>query len=173
MSTSKQRARTRLLFDENLPWRVPAALQLLELRTTFVGDENASPPSPPRGSTDEEVLEHALRTNQVIVTSNLDMVLLCAESQQSVVWIDPYGRQFRREALALLVFKSIDDWSRRLVPGDGPKCLRALRTRTQALDLQEAEELVLKRMRQIRAARRTSPEAPPLGPLSETWGGTT
>ena len=156
MSAPTSRSRIRLLFDENLPWRVPAALQILELRASYVGDDRANPPSPARGSTDAIVLAHARRANQVIVSSNLDMVLLCVENQQSVIWIDPHGRQFRREELAVLVFKNHHVWARLLNSSDLPLCIRSLRTRTEALDLIRAEEVVLNRMRRIREVRRAS-----------------
>ena len=74
MALREDRAGIRLLFDENLPWRVAAALQVLEFAVSFVGDDSASPASPRRGSEDEVVLSHASGANQIIVTSNLDMI---------------------------------------------------------------------------------------------------
>ena len=123
----------RLLFDENLPWRVAAALRTLEFSVSYVGDDSASPPSPGRGSSDEEVLSHAENANQLVVTSNLDMILLCVERGQSMIWIDPRGEHLRRAELVLIVFKGIDDWSERLATTDEPVCLRAMRTRTNTL----------------------------------------
>lgn len=64
----------RLLFDENLPWRVASALQTLEIPASYVGDAEASPASPARGSADEVILTHAEQFNQVVVTFNLDMM---------------------------------------------------------------------------------------------------
>ena len=69
------------------------------------------------------------------MTSNLDMILLCAEREQQVIWIDPRGRQLRRQDLVLLVFGNIDDWSKRLGSATEPVCLRAMRTKTETLDL--------------------------------------
>ena len=76
MAPRADRPTTRLLFDENLPWRVAAALRILEFPVSHIGDDSASPPSPDRGSSDQAVLSHAESANQLIVTSNLDMILL-------------------------------------------------------------------------------------------------
>ena len=160
----RQRPAIRLIFDENLPWRVAAALETLQFRTTYVGNQHHSD-VPSRGSSDEEVLSYAQKANQVVVTSNHDMILLCAERQQSVIWIDPRGRQFRREDLVLLVFKNISDWSDRLKQADRPVCLRAIRTKTVTLNLKEAHRLAHQRMRRISAARRRKKSQNPLGPL--------
>lgn len=72
---SREASGIRLLFDENLPWRVASALRELRFPVTYVGDADASPASPDRGSADATVLDHAARFNQIIVTSNLDMIL--------------------------------------------------------------------------------------------------
>lgn len=93
------------------------------------------------------------------------MILLCAESQQTVIWIDPRGRQFSREALVLLVFKNISDWEERLNQATGPVCLKALRTKTATLSLNEAGRLARQRMRRISAARRRRGSQKPLGSL--------
>lgn len=164
-----RRIRTRLLFDENLPWRVVSALQALQFEVSYVGDDSANPPSPGRGSTDEEVLEQASNVNQVIVSSNWDMVLLCIEARQSVVWIDPHGRYFRREELAVLALKGIRDWSHRLEDSDGKICVRVLRSRTDSLSLDDAKALLTQRMNRSRARRTAASSHRPLGPLAETW----
>lgn len=150
-ATGRYRSQTRLLFDENLPWRVAAALSILEFNSTYVGDEEKGVPS--RGSSDEDVLDFAQKTNQVIVTINYDMVLLCAERQRPVIWIDPKGRGYSREDLVLLVFKNVNDWEHRLNRSDSAVCIRALRTKTETLDLSEAARQTRKRMRRIAASR--------------------
>jgi len=162
---SNRRARLRLLFDENLPWRVAEALRNLEYRVSYVGMEEHDAPTAPRGSADEEVLEHAQRTNQIVVTSDLGMVMLCAEAGQSVIWIDPRGRQIHRADMVLLVFKHIHDWEERLECADGPICLRAMRTTTNSLDLDEAARLARGRMKRISPARRPRRRTTPPGPL--------
>lgn len=156
MASKGAQAGIRLLFDENLPWRVASALRELELRVSYVDDKHGSPPSPAQGSSDEVVLSHASRFNQTVVSSNHDMILLCVERGQQVIWIDPWGRHFRRAELALLVFKHIDDWAQRLKASSEPVCLRALRTKTETLQLDEAAHLVRKRMSSIARKRARS-----------------
>lgn len=107
---------------------------------------------------DSTVLEHATRFNQIIVTSNLDMILLCVERDQPVVWIDPRGRQLRREDLVLLVFKNIRDWAQRLDETAEPVCLRAMRTKTVTLELEAAGRLARNRLSRI--SRRTQTQQP-------------
>ncbi len=139
----------RLLFDENLPWRVASALQVLGCPVTYVGDDNASPPSPKRGSTDFAVIEHAKRFNQIIVTYNLDMILLCVELNQPVIWIDPRGLQLRRKDVVLIVFKNLDDWALRVGDGTEPVCIHAMRSKSVTLQLDEAGRLARDRMSRI------------------------
>ena len=43
--------------------------------------------APARGAGDADVLDHARKTNQVVVTSNHDMILLCAEENESESWL--------------------------------------------------------------------------------------
>lgn len=160
----RRRPAIRLLFDENLPWRVAAALFQLGFRSTFVGSQEHEN-VPGRGSSDEVVLDFAKKTNQVVVTSNHDMVLMSAERQQSVIWIDPRGRQLRFEDHVLLVFRQISDWDQWFRDADGPVCLRAMRTKTETLSLDEASKKAHQRMRRISAAQRRKEPATPLGPL--------
>lgn len=155
----------RLLFDENLPWRVAKALQVLKFSVSYVGDTDASPASPNRGSSDEEILNHTVSVNQIIVTSNLDMILLCVERCQQVIWIDPRGRQFTRKDLVLLVFKNINDWIERFRTATDPVCLRALRTKTETLELAEANSHVRKRMSYISQRRAREKRKQPLGDM--------
>lgn len=162
---SREATAVRLLFDENLPWRVASALRELGFPVSYVGDDKASPASPGRGSADSVVLEHAERFNQIIVTSNLDMILLCAERNQPVVWIDPRGRQLRREDMVLLVFKNIRDWTQRFEDAADPVCLRAMRTRTETLGLQEAGRLARNRMSRISRRRTRTRQPRPHGDL--------
>ena len=137
-------------------------------------EEDDAPPLP-RGSLDEDVLDHARLTNQIVVTSDLGMILLCTQADQSVIWIDPRGRQLRRADTVLLVFKHIHDWEERVEDADGPICLRAMRTKTNTLDLDEAARLARNRMKSISQARRphrrTTPPGPLLEPEDEVDGG--
>ncbi len=91
LTRAANRPRVRLIWDELLSHRVPRALRELGFNTTYVGA--TSDGAPPRRSSDAVVIEFARRTNQVIVTSNHDMMLLCDEAGQRFVWMDPRGRQ--------------------------------------------------------------------------------
>lgn len=162
---SHRRSGPGLLFDELLPWRVAAALRILEFKVSHVGMEEEGATAPPRGSSDEDVLQHAQRTNQIVVTSDLGMILLCAQAGQSVIWIDPRARQLRRAETVLLVFKQIHDWEEHLRQADGPICLRAMRTTTNPLALDEAARLVRNRMKRISPAKKPRKRTTPPGPL--------
>ena len=137
----------RLLFDELLPWRVAAALRILGYDVSWVGHDKTGAPA--RGASDEEVLQFTTRTSRKIVTSNHDMILLCDEQQQSMIWIDPRGRQFKKEEMAVLAFQSITKWEELLQTKD-PVCVRALRTKSEVLPLAEATRFVQQRMRRLR-----------------------
>jgi hypothetical protein len=102
------------------------------------------------------VLAHARKTNQVIVTSNHDMIMLCAEEEESVIWIDPRGRQFRTVEFVPLVFQRVEEWQALLASADVPVCVHVLRTKTEVLDLNRARHLVTQRMRRLQARKRAS-----------------
>lgn len=147
-----RRPEIRLLFDELLPYRVAEALHVLKFRTSYVG--NAKHGQPVRGSEDEAVLRHAAGTNQIPVTWNHDMIILCKELDQTVIWIDPRGRQFLHDELAVLAFQGIAEWARVLSAQTGPVCLRVLRTKVEVISLDRAATLAKRRMRAIAAKRR-------------------
>ena len=130
-----------------------------------MGIEAGGAPAPSRGSSDEEVLAYARRMNQMVVTSDLGMILLCCQAGQSVIWIDPRARQLRRVDTVLLVFKHIHDWEARLAQADGPICLRAMRTTTNSLALDEAARLARNRMKKLSAARKPRERTTAPGPL--------
>lgn len=142
----------RLLFDEQLSWRVARALRELGVNASHVGHEDDA--APPRGAGDRVVLEHAKTTNQVIVTSNHDMILLCAEEGESVIWIDPRGRQFGRGEFVALAFNRVEGWEDLLAAADDAVCVHVLRTKTEVLTLERARHLVVQRMRRLAARRR-------------------
>ncbi|MDZ4827498.1 MAG: DUF5615 family PIN-like protein [Actinomycetota bacterium] len=108
-TAKRQRPDIRLPYDELLPWRVAESLRALEYRVSYVGNDQ----QPPRGSTDEDVLDPARKPNQVVVTSNHDMIMLCAEVGESGIWLDPRGRQLRREEHVVLAFTNIVEWRAR------------------------------------------------------------
>lgn len=155
---TRERPPLRLLFDELLPWRVARALNELGFRTSHVGHEGHG--QPPRGSTDEAVLAHATKTNQIVVTSNHDLIMLCAERGESVVWIDPRGQQFRHDELAAVAFAGIATWHRLLQAQSEAACVRVLRTKVEVLPLDRASQVAAARMRALRkrVRQRRKPE---------------
>ena len=155
MTVRRERPSQRFLFDELLPWRVARALHELGFNTSHVGHEGHGAPS--RGSSDEAVLEHAVKTNQVVVTSNHDMIMLCAERGQSVVWLDPRGRQLRHDETVVLAFSGLAEWARLLHEAEGPSCVRVLRTKAEVLTLERASVLAKRRMMALRARRPRPP----------------
>jgi len=82
------------------------------------------------------------------------MILLCAEEEEPVVWIDPRGRQFKRTELVPLIFNSVEEWERLLGEADSPVCIQVLRTTTRVLTLERARHLVVQRMRHLKARKR-------------------
>lgn len=124
------------------------------MNASHVGHEDDK--APERGSSDADVLAHAKKTNQVIVTSNHDMVLLCAIEAEPVIWIDPRGRQFRRAEMVAVVFGRVEEWQESLSQSADPVCIHVLRTKTEVLDLDRASHLVVQRMRRLRARQRAT-----------------
>lgn len=138
------------------------ALRELGFNTSHVG--HFEDQAPPKGSPDRKVLDHAKATGQIVVTSNHDMILLCQERAESVVWIDPRGRQFKVDELALIAFRGIAEWERLLNSASVPVCVKVLRTKVELIDLDRAAKLARGRMRRIDAKKRRRPTSP-LGPL--------
>lgn len=146
------RTTIRLFFDELLPHRVAKALRVLGFNVGHVGSgENGAPE---RSSGDDVVLAHAKSTNQVIVTYNHDMILLCAEEGESVIWIDPRGRQFRRTELVVLAFTGIERWEELLRLTREPACVHVLRTKIEVMRLERAAHLSRQRIKRLQARER-------------------
>ncbi len=82
------------------------------------------------------------------------MILLCAEEDESVIWIDPRGRQFKGTELVPLVFTRVEKWIDLLESAEGPVCLQILRTKTEVLTLERASHLAEQRMRRLQARQR-------------------
>ena len=158
VASRRERPRLRLLFDELLPFRVARALNELGFRASYVGNQDHGQPR--RGSSDKDVLRHAMSTGQIVVTSNHDMIILCHEQEQSVIWIDPHGRQYRHDELAASAFAGIAQWERLLSEATDPVCVRVLRTKVEIMPLARAASLSERRMRQIgaRSAHELGPE---------------
>lgn len=165
-SQRRRPPRCRLLFDENLPWRVVSALRELGYNVSYVGHEGDG--APPRGASDRTILDYARATNQVVVTSNHDMILLCLEQAQPVIWLDPRGRKITRDEMVVLVFTAVREWEAMLQSATGPACIRALRTKNERLSVERAAHLVEQRMKRIAAKKRRGPKPKPLGPLLES-----
>lgn len=158
--------RIRFLFDEHLPWRVARALRELGYQTSHVGNEKDN--APDRGSSDQVVLEHARNTNQVVITSNHDMIVLIIEQEQAFIWLDPRGRQFTSEELVVRIFLAAHEWEEKLRNSSGPVCVHALRTKNEVLTLDRADHLVKQRMRELATRRRPKQKPRPLGSLIES-----
>lgn len=141
-------------------------MRVLGYNASYVGHKEDG--SPVRGSSDEEVLGHGKATGQVVVTSNHDMILLCAEQQESVIWLDPRGRKIKRDEMVVLVFQAAAEWEALLATATGPVCVRALRTKNEVLSLDRAAHLVQQRMRRIAARKRRKATPKPLGPLLDS-----
>ena len=110
---------------------------------------------PPQGSTDAEIVRFALRTNQVIVTSNHDMMLICEQEGQRFVWLDPRGRQLSQRQQVLVCLVQIEQWEEILARPYG-LCVRALRTKASAIGALEAARLAGERMRRLERRRRAT-----------------
>jgi predicted nuclease of predicted toxin-antitoxin system len=148
---------------------VASALRTLRFNVSWVG--NTDDKQPIRGSSDRVILSHAQRTNQTIVTINNDMVLLCAESKESVAWIDPRGRQIRREEMTRICLDNIAEWEKSFAQATEPLCIHQMRTKHEVLTVERAAHLVTQRMRRrrYRAAAKRRKSAGTLGPLALAW----
>lgn len=143
----------RLIWDELLSPRVAEALRVLGFNVTWVGSTRDDG-VPPKGSTDADVIAFARATNQIVVTSNHDMMTLCDEADQRFVWIDPYGRPLRREQQVILAFTQIAEWQR-LLEQHPDRCVMARRTRCVPIESHEAARRARNRMRSLERRRRT------------------
>lgn len=143
---------------------MPRALRALGFNTTHVG--STDPGVPPRGSDDAVVVEFTQRTNQVIVTSNHDMILICADAGQRFVWLDPRGKKLHATDQVLLVLSQIQLWER-LLEEHSQHCVHALRTRAELLEPSEAARLAYRRMRDLERRKRRAHRPDPPGPLFE------
>ena len=157
----KRTSSIRLIWDEQLAPKVPRALRELGLNATHVGHQQDGCPA--KGSSDQEIIDYALKTNQIIVTSNHDMMLLCSEAGQRFVWLDPRGKQLGGVEQALLVLCQILAWEE-ILESDSSICVRAMRTKCEPIDPAEAARLASQRMRAIQKRRRTK-RVKPIGPM--------
>lgn len=89
------------------------------------------------------------------------MILLCSEENESVIWIDPRGRQLKRAEFVPLVFGRVDEWQDLLTMAEEPVCIHVLRTKTEVLTLDRARHLVVQRMRRLQARKGARARKPP------------
>jgi hypothetical protein len=99
------------------------------------------------------------------------MILLCAEENESVIWIDPRGRQMKRTEYVPLVFSRVEEWQRLLADAEAPICVHALRTKTEVLTLGRARHLVIQRMRRLEARKRARAKKRASGPTLDDGSG--
>lgn len=151
---SRIRTRRRYFFDEHVSPRVARALHALGYSVQHVGQEG----EPVRGTDDEALIEHARSTNQTIVTSNHDMIVLCCQSGTSVVWLDPRDKDIGLEAVTLLCFRQMAAWDEALEASPDEVCIVARKTKWEAVPLARAAHLAVQRgrLRQGRESKRRS-----------------
>lgn len=100
----------------------------------------------------------------MIVTSNHDMMLICAEARQRFVRLDPRGRQLSARQQVILVFTQIEEWQR-LLDADAHACVHARRTRCDPISSEEAVRLARRRMRGLQRRQRATRGRPDGGLL--------
>jgi len=131
----------RWLLDEQLSPRLAGALRALSVPAARLGDDDELAV----GADDADVIAHCLRTARVVVSSSSDMVIMCAEEGQRVVWLDPWSREFTRDEQVVTLITHLQEIERLLA--DGAECVRVLRTRVEALEVEEAARLAGQRLR--------------------------
>jgi predicted nuclease of predicted toxin-antitoxin system len=129
---------------------VAQALRVLEKPVTHVGAEGQLP----RDTPDEQILAHAKSRKNVIATTNHDMLLLCIEEGEHVVWLDPRGKQITRPVAVAILFAQIDEILERLEAAGEATVVRVLRTKVESLTPERAEHLIRQRVAALRARER-------------------
>lgn len=161
---AKRRPQIRLLFDEHVSPRVARALGALGCRVGHVGGEH----QPPKGTEDADVLAHARTANQVVVTTNHDMIVLCAEEGESVIWLTPRDKDLTLEAVAAMCFAQLREWEWLLAQANGPVCVMAHKTKCDVIPLERAKRIALERGKRRRRRRRSQRGQRSRGDLLET-----
>jgi predicted nuclease of predicted toxin-antitoxin system len=151
------RPQLRLLIDENLSPRIARALHELGYRVEAVHDAEGLGAGD--GVPDEKVLEIAKQRKQVIVTINLDMVLICIEAGEPVIWIDPRRRRSLTYAeMVIRFFEGVPKWEHLVGPD---VVVHALKTKDEVLSFADARRRLLDRIaKQRRAVRHRSRRQP-------------
>lgn len=132
------------------------ALKSLDLNVNWIGGSK----QPPKSTDDEDILGWVRRTNQVVVTTNHDMVVLCAEAGETVIWLDPRDRDISLEALTLMCFEQVAEWERALEGASRAVCIVARKTTYEVMDLGRAKRIAIERgKRRRREVRRRAAAA--------------
>lgn len=153
----------RLLFDELASSKVAKALAALGYRVFHVGGDG----QPPRGTPDEDVLRHAQKCSQVVVTQNNDMVVLCAEQGEPVIWLSPRDGDISLLSLTKMCLEQITKWEPLLAEAPSPICIIAYKTTIKALPLEDAKRIAIDRGKRRRRQIQKKAKAAPLGGLLE------
>jgi hypothetical protein len=159
------RPRLRLLIDENLSPRIARSLHELGYHVEAVHDAKGLGAG--KAIPDERILEIAKERNQVMVTINLDMVLICIEAEEPAIWVDPRRkRSLTYPEMVVRFFEGVPHWDRLVEPG---VVVHALKTKDEVLTFEQARRRVLDRIAKKRRAarrvaqRRADPNQEPLG----------
>jgi hypothetical protein len=105
------------------------------------------------------VLASAKRLNQAVVTTNHDMIVLCLEEGESVIWLDPRDKDLTLAAQADMCFKQIGEWEQHLVSASETVCVVARKTRTEVMKPERAKRIAMERGKR---RRRKTPRKPPI-----------
>jgi predicted nuclease of predicted toxin-antitoxin system len=133
--------------------RIARALRELSFNVEHVGGDG----QPAKGSEDSVVLEAAKRRNQVVVTTNHDMIVLCLEEGESVVWLDPRDKNLTLVSQTEMCFSQIAEWELQLGLANGPVCVVARKTRTEVMAPDRAKRIALERGKRRRRKARPKP----------------
>lgn len=141
----------RLIFDEQTSSKVAKSLAALGFNVSWVG----GPGQPARGSTDETVLDHAMRCNQIVVTANHDFIVLCCDRGEAVVWLDGRGTSLTFTQTVLRCFDQIEEWQHEIERRGAAVCVQSFKTKVRVLQLADARRIALDRNRaRLRRERR-------------------
>lgn len=141
---------------------VARALAALDFHVAHVHGEG----QPPKGSKDAVVLDHVRKHNQIVVTNNYDMIVLCAEREQPLIWLGARRGSLTRAEMVMVCFSGIEKWQRNLAAQTEPVCLRAYKTTTTVMSLEKASQLAQARIpKPKQPPKRKRPRMHALGPL--------
>jgi predicted nuclease of predicted toxin-antitoxin system len=129
---------------------VARALAALGYRVAHIGGDG----QPPKGTPDDEVLAHASERNQVIVTNNNDLIVLAAERQVSLIWLDPLGVPLTKLMLLWLCADQLVWWDALLRDARGPVCIVSRKSGARVIPLDVAARRATQRIKRHERTRR-------------------